>query len=119
MGTTVTTYKWAIKTGSKLDQASKLLRVYCVLNNIRPSDTSILICAYIMIYGLDEKVKEDIIKAGIMGKMSSLNNEIYTLRRMGILEGSGTETKISSKIIDSGETPLTQQTLVIVNLDNR
>lgn len=116
----VTTYRWAIKTGSKLDQASKLVRVYCALNNISPSNTSILICAYISVYGLNDRVREDIIKAGIMGKASSLKNEIYTLRRMGMLEGTGDATKISSKIVPASDEPtLTPQTLIIINLDNR
>lgn len=117
----VTTYRWAIKTGSKLDQAAKLLRVYCALNNIRPSDTSILVCAYIMVYGLNDKVREDMIKAGIMGKLSSLKNEIYTLRRMGMLEGTGDATKVSSKIIPitGDQQALTPQTIVLINLDNR
>lgn len=114
-----TTYKWAIKTGSKLEQASKLVRIYCTLNNINPSDTSILVCAYIMVYGLNIQVKEAIIKAGIMGKLSSLQNEIYSLRRMGLLEGVGNNTKVSTKVVPAGVQALTPQTLVIINLDNR
>ena len=114
----VITYKWAIKTESKLDQASKLIRVYCVLNNIKPSDTSVLVCAWIMVYGLTDKVREDMLKAGIMGKASSLNNEIYTLRRAGMLEGMGDATRISGKIAQAGAA-LTEQTLVMINLDNR
>ena len=114
-----TTYKWAIKTGGKLEQAAKLTRIYCILNNINPSETSILVCAYIMVYGLNEKVKEDILKAGIMGKMSSLQNEIYKLRKMGILEGVEDKTRVSSKIVPTGAQALTPQTLIIINLDNR
>lgn len=114
-----TTYKWAIKTSNKLEQAAKLTRIYCVLNNVYPSDTSILVCAYIMVYGLNDKVKEDILKAGIMGKMSSLQNEIYSLRRMGLLEGVGNSTRVSSKIVPVGVQALTPQTLLFVNLDNR
>ena len=113
------TYKWAIKTTSRVDQAAKLLRIYCVLNNIHPSDTSILICAYILVYGYTEKVKESIIKAGVLGKPSSLKNEIYILKRMGILEGSGMNIKVAEKIIQAVEEPLTTQTLLIINLDNR
>lgn len=115
----VTTYKWTIKTGNKLEQAAKLLRIYCTLNNINPSETSILVCAFILVYGLNDKVKEGIIKTGILGTPSSLRNEIYTLRRMGILEGVGNKTRISSKIIPSGITPITPQTLLVINLDNR
>lgn len=114
-----TTYKWAIKTGNKLEQAAKLLRIYCTLNNVNPSETSILVCAYIMVYGLNDQVKENILKAGIMGKMSSLQNEIYKLRKMGVLEGVEDKTRISSKIVPVGATSLTPQTLILINLDNR
>ena len=59
-----TTYRWAIKTGNKVEQAAKLIRIYCVLNNVNPSDTSVLISAYIMVYGLSDKVRHGIIKIG-------------------------------------------------------
>lgn len=115
----VTTYKWAIKTNNKLEQAAKFLRIYCVLNNINPSETSILVCAYILVYGLNDKVKEDILKAGIMGTIGSLQNEIYKMRKMGLLEGVEDKTRISRKIVPEGVTPLTPQSLIIINLDNR
>lgn len=115
----VTTYKWIAKTKSKVDQAATLIRIYCVVNNLSPSETGILICAYIMVYGLNDQIREDIIKAGVIGKPSSLKNEIYTLRRMGILEGTGDATRISSKIVQPGIPPITPQTLVLINLDNR
>ena len=114
-----TTYKWVTKTDSKLEQASKLLKIYCILNNIKPSDTGILVCAFILVYGLSEKSKEDILKTGILGEASSLRNEIYTLRNMGLLEGRGKHTRISSRIVPPGIQPTTPQTLVIINLDNR
>jgi len=114
-----TVYKWTPKTSSKVDQAAKLLKIYCVLNNMSPSETSIMVCAYIMVYGLNDQVKADILRAGIMGKASSLKNEIYTLRRMGMLEGVGDNTQISSKIVPRGTEALTPQTVVMVNLDNR
>lgn len=115
----VTTYKWAIKTENKLEQAAKLIKVYCILNNINPSQTSVWVCAYIMVYGLNDKVKEDILKAGIMGTMGSLQNEIYKMRKMGLLEGVEDKTRISRKLVPEGVSSLTPQTLVIINLDNR
>lgn len=114
-----TTYKWAIKTTSRVDQAAKLLRIYCVLHNMKPSDTSILICAYIMIYGYTERVRDSIIKAGVLGKASALKNEIYNLKKIGLLEGSGSNVKVSEKITLGAVEPLTPQTLLIINLDNR
>lgn len=114
-----TTYKWAIKTSSKVDQASKMLRIYCVLNNIHPSDTSILICAYILVYGFSDKVKDAIIRAGVLGKPSSLKNEIYSLKRMGLLEGSGNAIKVSEKITMAAAEPMTTRTLLMIDLDNR
>lgn len=114
-----TTYRWPIKTANKLEQASKVLKLYCILHNMNPSETSILVSAYIMVYGLDDNVKQDIIKAGIMGKISSLENEIYKLRKMGILEGVKNKTRISSKIVPATIQALTPQTLILINLDNR
>lgn len=114
-----TTYKWIVKTSSKVDQAVMVIRIYCILHNLNPSDTGVLICAYIMVYGLNDKIREDIIRAGIIGKPSSLKNEIYTLRRMGILEGTGDFTRVSSKIVQPGLPSTTPRTLLLINLDNR
>ena len=114
-----TTYRWAIKTGNKVEQAAKLLRIYCVLNNINPSDTSILVCAYIMVYGLSNKVKEAILKAGVLGTLGSLQNEIHKVRKMGLLEGVEEKTRVSRKIVPDGVTAITPQTLMVINLDNR
>jgi len=114
-----TTYRWGIKTGNKVEQAAKLLRVYCVLNNINPSETSILVCAYIMVYGFTDKVKEAILKAGIMGTAGSLQNEIHKIRKMGLLEGIKNKIRISRKIVPEGVPATTPQTLIVINLDNR
>lgn len=114
-----TTYKWVIKTGSKIDQASKLIRIYCVLNDIRPSDTGILVASYIMVYGFNDKVRDLIIKSGVMGTVDSLKNEIYGLRKLGLVEGKGKVAKISPRICPQPDVALTPQTILFINLDNR
>ena len=78
-----------------------------------------MVCAYIMVYGLDDKVKESILKAGVMGTPLSLQNEIYKIRKMGLLEGVGEKTRVSRKIVPEGVAALTKQTLIVINLDNR
>lgn len=115
----VTTYKWINKTGNRVEQATKLLKIYCTLNDINPSETSLLVCAYIMVYGYSEQTREEILEAGIIGKLSSLQQEIYKIKRMGLLEGNKDKTRISAKVTLSNPQPLTPQTVIIINLDNR
>ena len=112
-------YKWVTKTGSQVDQAAKLIKIYCVLNDIKPSETGILVSAYVMVYGYDEKVEKLILTSKVVGAKTSLRNEIYTLRRLGVLEGKGKAPKISSKICPNPATGLTPQTVLFINLDNR
>lgn len=114
-----TTYKWAVKTSSKVEQVSKLLKLYCIANDIKFSDTSILVTAYIAIYGLNDKVREHIIKSDILGTEASLDSEIHKIKRMGLLEGRGERARIARKIVPEGVTLITPQTLIIINLDNR
>lgn len=111
-------YKWEIKTTSKVDQAAKMIRVYCILNNINPSQTSILICAYILVYGYTKKVREGILRAGILNKESSLKNEVYELKKLGLLEGMRDNIKVSSHITQGVENPITPQTVLLIKLDN-
>ena len=114
-----TTYKWAIKTSSKVDQAAKLIRIYCVLNNMYPSETGVTLCAYIMIYGYSKKTRAGIIKIGLLNKETSIKNEVYSLKRLGLLEGNGNNVKVTSKLTGGTENPTTPQTLIMINLDNR
>ena len=113
-----TTYKWSVNTTSKIDQAAKLIRIYCILNNMDPSDTSVMICAYILVYGFTERVREGIVKAGIVGTPASLKNEVYLMKKMGILEGTRSAIRVAAKIVKPGEEALTTRTLVMINLDN-
>lgn len=111
-------YKWEIKTTSKVDQAAKLIRIYCVLNNINPSQTSIAICAYILVYGYTQKVREGILRAGILNKESSLKNEVSALKKLGLLEGIGDNIKVATQITQNVELPVTPQTVLLIKLDN-
>jgi hypothetical protein len=72
-----------------------------------------------MVYGLSNKVKDAILKAGVLGTPGSLQNEIHKIRKMGLLEGVEDKTRISRKIVPEGMQALTPQTLMIINLDNR
>jgi hypothetical protein len=111
-------YKWVVKTTSKVDQASKLIRIYCILNNLNPSNTSVAICAYILVYGYSKRVREGILKAGILNKAASLKNEICSLKKIGLLEGSGDNIKVSKLITMGVEQPITPKTAILINLDN-
>lgn len=112
-------HKWVSKTSSQIDQAAKLIRIYCILNDVRPSETGILVSAYIMLYGMNEKTRELIIQSGVMGTEASLRNEVYSLRRLGLLEGKGHVARISPKICPNPAQALTPQTVLFINLDNR
>lgn len=112
-------YKWVAKTGSNIDQATKLIRIYCILNDIRPSDTGILVCAYVMIYGFNDKVKDLILNSDVLGTAASLKNEIYSLKKLGLLEGKYKTARISPKICQNPAAALTPQTVLFINLDNR
>lgn len=111
-------YKWITKTSSKVDQAAKLIRIYCILNNINPSQTGVMLCAYVMVYGYNKRVKEGILKAGILNTESSLYNELSHLRKLGLMEGTGYRLKITSKLVGSVEEALTPKTAIMINLDN-
>jgi hypothetical protein len=111
-------YKWEVKTTSKVDQAAKLLKIYCILNNIEPSHTAISVCAYIFVYGYTKRVKEGILRAGILNKESSLRNAVSELKKLGLLEGSAENVKVASRITQNAELPITPVTALLIKLDN-
>jgi hypothetical protein len=73
------------KTNSKVEQAKVLIAMFCLLTNIKLSDTELTVLAYFMVYKINRKTKDLILNAGILKSEDSLKNTLSKLKKFGML----------------------------------
>jgi hypothetical protein len=72
-------------TNSKVEQAKVLIAIYCLLTNIKLSDTELTVMAYFMVYKINRKTKDLILSSGILKSEDSLKNTLSKLKKFGML----------------------------------
>lgn len=73
------------KTNSKVEQAKTMIGIFCLLTNIKLSDTELTVLAYFMVYKINRKTKDLILNAGILKSDDSLKNTLSKLKKFGML----------------------------------
>jgi hypothetical protein len=73
------------KTSSKVEQAKTMISIFCLLTNIKLSDTELTVLAYFMVYKINRKTKDLILSAGILKSDDSLKNTLSKLKKFGML----------------------------------
>jgi hypothetical protein len=104
------------KTSSKVEQAKALIAIFCLLSNIKLSDTELTVLAYFMVYKINRKTKDLILSAGILKSEDSLKNTLSKLKKFGMLV-RGVDSKEYSlrKELDFGLNPVMG---VLIKIDN-
>jgi hypothetical protein len=73
------------KTSSKVEQAKTMISIFCLLTNIKLSDTELTVLAYFLVYKINRKTKDLILNAGILKSDDSLKNTLSKLKKFGML----------------------------------
>jgi hypothetical protein len=73
------------KTNSKVEQAKTMIAIFCLLMNIKLSDTELTVLAYFMVYKINRRTKDLILNAGILKTEDSLKNTVSKLKKFGML----------------------------------
>lgn len=73
------------KTNNKIDQAKAIISVFCLLSEVKLSDTETTVLAYFLVYGVSLGTEELIIKSHLHTPYS-LNNTKSKLKRFGLLK---------------------------------
>lgn len=76
------------KTNGKIDQAKVLLSVFCLLLEIKLSETELTVLAYFLVYKITETTKELILKSEILKSEDSLKNTMSKLKKLGLIKKS-------------------------------
>jgi DNA replication protein DnaD len=76
------------KVYGKVDQAKVILQIFCLLSDIKLSESELTTLAYYAIYKSNEKVKELVLEGKILKSIDSLRNTISKLSNIGLLKKS-------------------------------
>jgi len=88
------------KSYGKIEQAKVVLSIFCLLSDIKLSDTELTVLAYFLVYKDSESTRQLILKSELLKSEDSLNNTISKLKRVGLLKKSTSlkEYHINDKI---------------------
>lgn len=104
------------KTNSKVEQAKVLIAIFCLLINIKLSDTELTVLAYFMVYRINRKTKDLILSSGILKTEDSLKNTMSKLKKFGMLvRDSESKEYTLRKDLDFQVNPIVG---VIIKIDN-
>jgi hypothetical protein len=104
------------KTNSKVEQAKTMISIFCLLMNIKLSDTELTVLAYFMVYKINRKTKDLILNAGILKSDDSLKNTLSKLKKFGMLVRNIDSKEYSlRKELDFGLSPTMG---VLIKIDN-
>lgn len=73
------------KTTNKVEQAKTMIAMFCLLTNIKLSETELTVLAYFMVYKINRKTKDLILSSGILKSEDSLKNTLSKLKKFGML----------------------------------
>lgn len=88
------------KTSSKVEQIKTIIKVFCLLSDIKLSDTEVTTFAYFIVYGISQKTNELIIQSKILKSLSSLKNTMSKFRKTGLLLKNDREEDIVTSQIN-------------------
>lgn len=74
------------KANGKIEQAKIVMSVFCLLSDIKLSDTELTVLAYFLVYKDSQSTRELIVKSEILKSEDSLNNTISKLKKIGLLK---------------------------------
>jgi hypothetical protein len=74
------------KTFGKIEQAKVVLSIFCLLSDIKLSDTELTVLGYFLVYRDSPDTRDLIIKSQILKTQDSLSNSISKLKKFGLLK---------------------------------
>lgn len=103
------------KTNSKIEQAKTLLSIFCLLSDIRLSQTELTVLAYFLVYKINEQTKDLITKSELLTP-DSLKNTMSKLSKFGLIKKStvSKDYYVSEKINISPDTKIG----MLIQIDN-
>lgn len=81
----VSIIKMVKKVSTKVDLASTIINVCLYFNDIKLSDTEIMVLAYFMVYGVNQTTKELIVKSEICKNIGNIKTIMVKLKKLELI----------------------------------
>lgn len=95
-----TVFKKKIKTKNKIDQIKRCVKIVCILNGIKISDTESIIITQFILEGFNKSTREEILNQKLVKNYNNLANLISSLRDKGIIVKNGFREELSEDFIN-------------------
>lgn len=86
------------KTVGKIEQAKLLIKLFCVLTDVKISDAELNTLAFYMVYGVSAVTKDLILKSKVLANEDSLRNTLSKLRKIGLLKKVNREDVVTETL---------------------
>jgi hypothetical protein len=103
-------------TDSKIEMVKKIVSIYCVLSDIKLSETDIIVVSYFILYGINEKTKKLIIDSKLLNS-DSIKNTMSKLRKAGIIKKSEFRRK-EDYLNENLNIPINKVVGLMIKIDN-
>lgn len=80
-----TLFKKVVKTQNKIDQIKKSVKIIAILNDIKLSETEVIIITQFILEGFNKVSREEILNQKIVKNYNNLANIISSLRAKGLI----------------------------------
>lgn len=90
----VSLIKMAKKVATKVELAKCIINITLCFNNTKLSDTEVTILAYFMVYGVNTKTKELLIKSGVCKSLSNIKVIMVKLKKMELIYKDDLNSKV-------------------------
>lgn len=73
------------KVTSKVDLAKTIINITLYFNEIKLSDTEVMVLAYFMVYGVNQSTKELIVKSEICKNLANIKTLMTKLKKLDLI----------------------------------
>lgn len=104
------------KTINKLEMIKKIVSIFCLLKDIKLSDTDITVLSYFILYGINEKTKKLIVDSKLLNH-DSIKNTMSKLRSFDLIKKSEFRRK-EDYLNEAFNFPLDNVVGLMIKIDN-
>lgn len=94
MDNKVSIIKMTKKVGSKVELAKTIINVSLYFNDIKLSDTEIMVLAYFMVYGVTQATKDLIVKSEICKNIANIKTIMVKLKKLDLIYKDDLNSKV-------------------------
>ena len=106
------------KTNNKAEQLKLIISIFCVIMDIKLSETELTILSYFINYGINDKTKELIFKSDLLKNDNSYKNLLSKFKKLGFIKKDDIKREYYVNKEKFGNTT-DEEIGILIKMDNR